>query len=187
MDPIFLAAWGCLLGGPVAACRVARRADARRWRQLAAGSAGLIAAIALALAGDTRFVWPQANILALCAAYAAYCLLAFSCLRLASKPLRVAAMAVAALPIAAGYVVGTIGFMGLGLIIADVTQPPTKVQTLEGGLVCRVTEWGGAFSDSGVTLSVFRPLGPVLEQRMARHSVSYSTDAPPVGCADLAK
>jgi len=70
------------------------------------------------------------NFAAFLIAYAAYCFLAVSCLRIPSLLLRIPALILAAMPIAIGYVLCTIGSLGLMFIVGDYTNPPKQIERL---------------------------------------------------------
>lgn len=186
MEATLWVAWGSLLAAPPLAFAVARKGRLGAWKPFALGSVGLISAVMLAIALDASFVWADANIWTLCVAYLGYCFLAFSCMRIKWKLVRYAVSLLAVVPIALGYVLGTIGMLGLGFIIGDLTQPPVGVEKIDGGLVCKMTRWGAAMTDSGYRVTAYRQLGPFLEQRLAKISVNESTGQHGVDCSDVA-
>lgn len=186
MESTFFIVWVWVLAAPVITV-LAHRRRPTAWKPLSFGSLGLISVVALAVVLDASFVWPEANILVLCVAYSAYCFLAFSSLRIKRKLVRYSVLLIAASPIALGYLLGTVGALGLGFIVADVTQPAIRIETIEDRLVCRVTGWGAAMTDSGYNVSAYRQYGPFLERRVAKLTVNESADGSPANCSDVAK
>lgn len=186
---MFYLAWGCAIAAPIlalVASVVARRLRPDAWKTITLGAVGLISTVALATMVGGSFVFAEANILALCVVYFAYCFLAFSCLRIRQQLLRRITFLIASAPIALGYVLGTIGVMGLGFIVADATRPPTHVEAIGEGLICRVSSWGSAGTDSGYDVEAYQQFG-FLERRVARLNVNFSSDASPVHCSDIEK
>jgi hypothetical protein len=123
--------------------------------------------------------------------YFTYSFLAFMCLRIPSKIVRIPAFLVATVPMVIGYASSTIGLLGLMFIVADYTRPPESVKHMAAGLTCRITGWGSAASSSGYDVGLFRSWSGIsfLERRIVSASVvqaGYSGTAPPdVSCDDL--
>jgi hypothetical protein len=131
------------------------------------------------------------NITAFIVAYAAYCFLAVSCLRIRSLLLRIPAFIVAAIPVFAGYVLCTVGTLALIFIVGDYTSPPRHTEQIRPDLICRITGWGAAFTASGSTVHLYKswPWLPFLERSVGSISVTESGDTetgPQIGasCAD---
>ncbi|PTW63048.1 hypothetical protein C8N35_1011097 [Breoghania corrubedonensis] len=186
MESVFVLIWVWILAAPVVAF-VARRPRPLSPQALTICSIGLLSAVALAAVFNISFVRVEANILTLCAAYLAYCYLAFFPVPEGRKPARYLVRFIASVPIFGGYLLATVGVLGLGLIIADATEPPWRVTPLEGGLVCKVNGWGAAMTDSGYTVSAYRRYGSLLERRVTKVTVNQSAGEPEAECADIAK
>jgi hypothetical protein len=60
--------------------------------------------------------------------YFAYCVLAASSLRIPVRLVRYMVLIIAALPMAGGYVLGTVGILGLGFVVHDSTARPEREQ-----------------------------------------------------------
>ena len=103
-----------------------------------------------------------------CIAYFAYCILAASCLRIRIVYARLGGLIVTAVPILLGYFFGTIGFMALVWIIIPVSTPPKEMSK---ELICRITDWGSAVSDSGYDVQLYNNL--VLGSIPATRSILY--------------
>jgi hypothetical protein len=134
---------------------------------------------------------PLPNFVAFTIAYAAYCLLAVFCWRIPSLFIRIPALLLAAIPICFGYVLSSIGALGLMFIVGDYTSPPRLTEQIRPDLICRITGWGTAVTASGSTVHLYQswPWLPLLERSVASISVTESGDSdmgPQVGasCAD---
>jgi hypothetical protein len=145
-------------------------------RTWAIASAGMILCTIFAVFFRVSFVWGVANVLWLLACYLAYCLLVASCLQIQKRLLRWPVLLVSAVPIALGYVIATIGSLGLGFILSDALAGPSYTQNEADGLTCSVTGWGFAGGDSGSNGSLFRSwFGvPFLQKEVAWISVDES-------------
>ncbi len=181
---IFIVIWIWILVAPVVAFK-ARRARHLPAKALAIGSIGLLLVVAFAAVFDISFIRPEADVLTWCAAYGAYCYLAFSPVLENAKIAKHAVRSVALVPIFCGYALGTVGVPGLGLIIADATEPPIQVTRLERGVVCEVNLWGAAMTDSGYIIRASRRYGLFLERTVTKVTVNQSAGDPEMSCADL--
>jgi len=105
-----------------------------------------------------RFGFTQAiaNFVFWCLAYFCYCYFAVSRWQIKTKWVRFSVLALMSVPIAFGYLMGTIGILGLGWILMDKTASPMNVEQIEPGLVCEKTGWGAAATDSGYNLHLYR-------------------------------
>ena len=134
-----------------------------------------------------------ANFAGFMVGYGAYCFLAASSWKIKQLPLRIVALLGAAIPICVGYLLSTIGLLGLMLVIGDYARAPNKVEQMDSGLVCRVTRLGSAVTDSGYTVSLYRNWDwfPLIERSVISISVNESArslDAPTdATCADALK
>jgi hypothetical protein len=138
---------------------------------------------------------PLANFVVFTIAYAAYCLLAVLCWRIPSLFIRIPALLLAAIPICFGYVLCSIGALGLMFIVGDYTSPPKHTEQMNRNLTCRVTLWGASFTASGYTVHLYKSWAwlPFVEKSVVTMSVNqtgFSEGQAPkdVTCADaLAK
>ncbi|MFY8144211.1 MAG: hypothetical protein ACOVMT_10140 [Caulobacter sp.] len=169
MSPAILA-WMLLLGAPVVggALHLAvkdRPSIERRSAIMWLLSAG-IGLVILSAAFGVRFVSLTANIIVLAVAYAAYVLLALSLSskRRSSVAKRIA-LAVAMIPVAFGYMLGTVGALGLLFMVGEL-EAQANTTPLTPGLTCVRTEGGGP--SGGYTLRVHRewPLAPFLHREV---------------------
>lgn len=164
-------AWGSLLGAPVLAIATFtafRKASPGKQFAIAAGSALTIIVISGVAAFGISFTESTVNFLCVAAAYFSYCYLVVSCWYIRIKAIRILAVLVLAIPIVIGYLLGTIGGLALGWIVMDFTAPPTHIERLKEGLICRVTPWGSAVSASGYTVRLYQQWDvlPFLERRL---------------------
>jgi hypothetical protein len=124
-------------------------------------------------------------------AYFAYSFLAVSCLRIPAKAVRVLTFGIAIIPIGFGFILSTIGVLGLAFIVGDLTRPPERVEEIGAGLTCRFREWGSAGSSSGYAVELYQSWNgiPFVERKILGESVvqaGYSGPSPKdVSCADL--
>ena len=149
-----------------------RWVSSQRPMAIACGSVLLVIAGVATLGFSFKSV--LANFTSFVVAYGAYCFLAVSCWRIRFWPLRALALLCAAIPILAGYVLSTVGLLGLILIIGDYTRAPSKVEQMDIGLVCRVTGWGSAVTDSGYTVHLYRTWDwlPLIERSVISISIN---------------
>jgi hypothetical protein len=170
-----------------------------RWSSSQSTIAAVCAAVLVFILGAATLGFSFKDVLSnfttFIVAYAAYCFLAVSCLRIRSLFLRIPAFILAAIPICIGYVLCTIGTLALVFIIGDYTSPPRHTEQIRPDLICRITGWGAAFTASGSTVHLYKSWAwlPFLERSVASISVTESGDTetgPQIGasCADaLAK
>jgi hypothetical protein len=155
---ISIAATGLLIGPLIALCVFA--VIQSRWalaaRPVAIVCIATIIFIAVAASLGFRFRNVLLNIAFFAIAYDAYCFLANCCWRIRYLPLRIVALLCAAVPICAGYLVGTIGILGLMFIVGDYTRAPAQIKQIEAGLECRIALWGMAAGASGYTVHLYR-------------------------------
>lgn len=133
-----------------------------RWRRPNAlsnaviGSATAIVVVAGFTLLSTSFTSTLANVACISFAYLAYCFLAASCWKIRLLALRIPALIVAAVPIGVGYVLGTVGVLGLAFVVGDYSRPSKPATQMTNVLMCRVTVWGMAASDSGYTVHLYK-------------------------------
>ncbi len=182
MDTSFYLAWACLLGAPplaIGAFFIVRRQWPRKISTIVLVSAFVMLAVLGFTAISTSFTPPLANVASICAAYLAYCFLSASCWNIRLIALRIPVLIVASIPIAIGYLMGTIGFLGLVFIVGDYSRPPLQTTQMADNLICRVTIWGMAATDSGYTVHAFRrwPGLPFIETEVVRVVVNETNSA----------
>jgi hypothetical protein len=170
-----------------------------RWSSRQARIAAVCAAVLVFLLGAAAlgfsFKDVLSNFVAFMVAYAAYCLLAVFCWRIPFLFIRIPALLLAAIPICFGYVLCSIGSLGLMFIVGDYTNAPKRVEQLRPDLTCRVTLWGASFTASGYTVHLYKSWAwlPFVERSVIAMSVNqtdFSEGQAPkdVTCADaLAK
>jgi hypothetical protein len=114
-----------------------------------------------------------ANFVCVAVLYFTYCFFAASCLQIRFRAVRYLALIASALPICVGYVLGTIGALGLGFIVMDYARAPEHTEQMEPNLICRITEWGSAVSASGYTVHLYRvwPAVPFIEREVVALTV----------------
>ncbi|MDG2530796.1 hypothetical protein [Caulobacter endophyticus] len=154
-----------LLGPPAAwlALLAARRLGRRPTRMLLTAAATLLAVIILASWLGIGFRDGTANLTAIGAAYLAYAVLAFAAPLLADRPAlrrRPTALAVlvfaAFIPMAVGYLLGTVGALAMAFMVGDATDPPVLREARADGLVCEVHRQAGGPSDDGYHYGLYR-------------------------------
>ncbi len=131
------------------------------------------------------------NFVSFAIAYGAYCFLAICCWRIAFLPLRILAVFCTAIPVCLGYVMCTIGLLGLMFIVGDYTRDPHRLEQIDAGLECRISLWGMVGSASGYTVHLYRSWDwlPFVERAVVSIPViqiGYDGDKPPkdADCAD---
>ena len=174
-----------LLGPPVALlCAFLLKHNAPQvFRRALAIAAGFVGLVALGMGAGLSFAVTLLNVAAVCAAYVAYVLLVLAAFRIRPAPIGWLVGVAGTLPIAGGYVLGTVGLLALAFIIGDFVYDPVKVEII-GDLTCETTTWGAAMTDSGRTVSLYQPLGP-LKLRLASATWSNDAEGRHVTCAEL--
>lgn len=144
------------------------------------GSALFIVSVMGAARLDVSFMSTPVNVACLAAAYLAYVFLAASFWLVKPLILRVPALVIAAVPVLAGYMMGTVGLLGLAFIIGDYANPPLQTLRIDANLECRVIAWGNATADSGYTVHLYRqaPLIPFVEREVSRVRVNETRPGP---------
>jgi hypothetical protein len=184
----FLVIWATVLGAPpiaFLAVPVIRRA----WPY--ANLPIIIAAIAILCfaigSSVSRLsftnVWVNVVLAAIC--YLAYCFLAASCWQISRSAVRYIVGIVTTLPIGVGYLLGTIGALGLGWIVSDYASPPHHVEQMAPGLICEITEWGTIFS-GGYKVHLYQRWSafPFLEREVVILTVDQNASDADKTCSD---
>jgi hypothetical protein len=195
MESSFLVLWYALLVAPPVAG--ATYYAATRWcpafyRRIATICVVYALMVAAALLFHLRLSPRALEVSCLAAAYFALCFLVMLCFRIRRLGLRIIGTVVAAVPVAIGYALGTVGGFLLALMVDDWTRAPQHVERISPGLECRVATWGSAVGDDGYTVHLLRiwRLAPFIEREVATIVVD-ETD--PQGgpsqasCSDAAK
>lgn len=127
-------------------------------RRLLIGSAVFLATIAALWSVGVSMRWMEADIFVIFTAsvvYSSMFLLAFSIKRVAP---RIVAVAVLGSPILLGYVVGTVGVLGVLFVSGDLGSS-VELNT-KTGLLCRAEPFGNATTDvNGYFARLVRPIG----------------------------
>jgi hypothetical protein len=155
-------------------------------------AAWVAGAILLMVAGAwltrIRFVSIPANIWALAIAYGAYAFLAISLIRLPwSRWVRIVSVVLAALPIAYGYFVGTVGVLVLWIVANDYVQRPLETVQIAPGIICTKTSWGG-FDMGGYRLHIYQRWSatPFVWREIRTMPVDpINAHSGPMACGDL--
>jgi hypothetical protein len=127
-------------------------------------------------------------------AYFTYCFLVAACVQIPYRIIRYPMMIVVALPICAGYLLATIGALGLMFILGDAFSQPTHVEKMGTNLVCEISMWGAAGSSSGYAVHLYElwPAFPFIEREVVALTVvqaGYVGDTAPEDktCNDASK
>lgn len=106
--------------------------------------------------------------------YAAYSLLVALCLTLRLRVTRLVFGVAGLVSLLPGYLLATVGLLGLFFIVGDEVRSPLQAVVLRPGLYCRITQWGFAASDEGYDVHLYRywPALPLLQRQVARVTVN---------------
>ncbi|PVM83787.1 hypothetical protein [Caulobacter endophyticus] len=184
MDPFKAVCAVLLLGPPGAwlALLAVQRLGARSTRTTLIAAAILLAAIVLAGRLGVGFRDPALNILAICAAYLAYALLAFAAPlagqspRLRRRPMVLAVGLLAAFtPMVLGYFLGSVGLLALAFTIGDAARAPELRRVRADGLTCEIRRWSGGPSQDGFSYALYLERTPLpLRLRTAHGPLSQA-------------
>lgn len=154
----FKIAWSCLFFGPLISLGIfiALRNRARRHLRLAVlGSATLLTLVIFACSTKISLASILVNLIFLSAAYLSFCFLAASTFTARPIFIRIPLVVATYIPIIIGYILTTIGVLGLMFIMGDYTNAPKEAKQMRPGLDCRTTMWGG-LGDSGYTVHLYK-------------------------------
>jgi hypothetical protein len=149
------------------------------------------AVIAIAYWLNIAFAAPTLNLSVLLLGYFAYTFVAASSLRFKATAWRVLGTTLLALPVLAGYLIATVGVLGLMFILDDIARPPLARSTRPDGTQCEIRRWGNGLSDSGYVVEEFQPWLPkgVVRRRIMTLTVDKTHpergDVPSADCSDL--
>lgn len=179
--------WAMLLGGPIItflAWHLLRHSLCLQHTILVTGSFILLMLVLTAASINTSSA--SLNQLLCYATYVTYSLLAACTFSIHRLWLRIPVALLLYLPVLAGYLLGTIGALGLCFIIEE--SFPQEIHPFRPGLVCEVTYWGWAGSDEGDDYVLYRywPRFPWIRRAVGSLSVDFdSTDGPGGDCNSL--
>jgi hypothetical protein len=178
LDIGFYATVAALLIGPPVGAAIVWILHLHRRRtllfRLCVAALGLIAIVSLSLFLKVQTASLACNFAFCLAAFLAYCLLAPACWTMRPRVIGFITGTLACAALIPGYILGTIGVLGLDFMLADYLSPPIHVELVAPGLSCRVMAWGAAFADSGYTVHLYRywPVFPLLRREVASTSVN---------------
>ncbi|MGA3001328.1 MAG: hypothetical protein ABSE20_06365 [Acetobacteraceae bacterium] len=148
-----------------------------------------IAIILVPAAVGLRFTAVSANVASVALIWPAWC---FCCARGCGakwRSVRVLSWFVAVPSVGLGYLVGTVGCLGVAFGVGDTVSTPTHIQYFETpDLVCEITEWGGAGTHEGTSTVLYRRWAavPWLRYRVAESTDDWTGGEQGMSCADLA-
>lgn len=133
------------------------------------GSASVLFGVLTCAVVGISFTMQGVNVVAVALAYFSFCYLAVSSWKIRNKLSRFVVMALAAIPIGAGYMLGSVGLLALMFMVGDYTNPPVQTLDVTDKLRCEVTAWGMAASDSGHTVHLYKrwKMLPFLEKEVS--------------------
>jgi hypothetical protein len=114
-----------------------------------------IGATLLAFCLKFSFRSPAANIDWLLGVYFACAFIAFSNRHLRPAVLKIAVTIVAALPVFSGYVLATVGMLGLASMLNDASRAPVAATFIKPGYGCQIKPWGDGPGDEGYTVRLY--------------------------------
>jgi hypothetical protein len=148
-----------------------------------------IAIILFATVIGLRFTAVLANIASVALIWPAWCFCC-ACGCWAKQPLpRAPSWFVAVPSVGLGYLLGTVGYLGMLFIVGDIVSPPIPTQSFETPeLACETTLWGGPGAGSGHSIVLYRKWTavPWLRFRLTEATVDDTAAVQGVSCADLA-
>jgi hypothetical protein len=136
-----------------------------------------------------RFRAVSANIAGVALTWPAWCMCCAHGCRARQRSVRVLSWLVAVPSIGLGYLLGTVGCLGVAFIVGDIIAAPTNIQYFETPeLACVTTEWGGAGTHEGSTNVLYRrwTAVPWLRLRVAESVDDWTGGEQGMSCADLA-
>jgi hypothetical protein len=186
----FLITWLSLLGTPILAIAIffiIRQRFPTIQRAIAIGCLSYLALIVVVATTGINFTIQAINFSCFALAYFAFCYLAISCWNMKVKAVRIIALALLAIPVFFGYVLGTIGILGLMFIVGDYTNSPLENNKVEAGIICRTTPWGFAGGNSGYTVRLFQRWSalPFLERELRKTVVDQTESDRDSSCSDV--
>ncbi len=191
MDATVYLVWiGLIVTPPLAialfrAARARGRAPLRRLLVVAALVPVALAGLAL---GRLTLIPVAGNVVACCAAYGAYCVLASACTLARSATVRWVVVPLAWVPVGLAYLLCSVGFPALALIADDVVRAPFRTELVGEDLVCRETVLG-LDGQGGYEAALYRDWRMLsLKERLAAIPVAAGEAGrtPSSACADMA-
>jgi hypothetical protein len=133
------------------------------------------------------FSIPFANFIWLIITYFSYCYASlYLCWKIHQKVIRFIVLGSAAIPVCFGYVLSTIGVLGLMFIVGDYVRPPNQIEKMKPSLVCETTLWGMAASDEGYIVHLYRfwPVVPFVRKEVVNINVDETAGQAGSSCSD---
>jgi hypothetical protein len=176
-------AWLTLLGAPLLGGMIvwiSKSQNPEALRRLCWASLAMITVVILATIVGIRTWSAEINLIFWAAAYLSFSILASSTWTLTNKLIRFPLGIAAYLAFVPGYLLGTVGLLGLVFILGDYLSPPQIEEQLRPGLACEVTNWGIAISDSGYEVSLYRYWSwfPILRLKVASTVINQTSPDP---------
>lgn len=140
------------------------------------GSTSIVLGVLACAVVGISFTGQGMNVIAVALAYFSFCYLAVSAGKIRNKLSRFLATALATITIGIGYVLGTVGFLVLMLMVSESTDPPVETLNVADNLRCDITTWGTVLSDSGHTVHLYRrwEMLPFLEKQVSMGMVNHT-------------
>jgi hypothetical protein len=140
------------------------------------GSSSIVLGVLACAVVGISFTMQGVNVIAVALAYFSFCYLAVSVGKIGNKLSRFLATALATITIGIGYVLGTVGFLVLMLMVSEFTDPPAETLNIADNLRCDITTWGTVLSDSGHTVHLYRrwEMLPFFEKEVSTDTVNYT-------------
>ncbi len=191
MDAAVYIVWIGLIATPPLAIALFRAARARGRaslrRLLVVAALAPVALAGLGLAGLT-LIPTAGNVVACCAGYGAYCVLASACTLARATTVRWVLVPIAWVPVGLAYLLCSVGFPALALIADDLVRAPFRTEGVGVDLVCRETALG-LDGQGGYEAALYRDWRVLpLKERLAAIPVAGGEAArtPAGACADVA-
>ena len=140
------------------------------------GSGSIVLGVLACAVLGISFTVQGMNVIAVALAYFSFCYLAVSAGKIHNKLSRFLVRALTTITIGIGYVLGTVGFLVLMLMVSESTDPPAETLNVSDNLRCDITTWGTVLSDSGHTVHLYRrwEMLPFFEKEVSTDTVNYT-------------
>jgi hypothetical protein len=175
----FVIVWAALLAGPALGIILALRMASQRSGirpVFLSGFGCIIFVVALDYLG-VRTSSALINMIFWVLVFLSLCLLLGLIWTIEYKPIRVTLGILTHLIFVPGYVLGTIGILGLFFILGDYLTLPGEKVALKPGLTCEVMSWGNSMSQSGYDVSLYRhvPWASFIRLKVGEVTVNQSS------------
>jgi len=139
-------------------------------------SASIVLGVLVCAVVGISFTVQGVNVIAVASAYFSFCYLAVSAGKIHNKLSRFLVRALTTITIGIGYVLGTVGFLALMLMVSESTDPPAETLHVSDNLRCDITTWGTVLSDSGHTVHLYRrwDMLPFFEKEVSMVMVNHT-------------